>query len=71
MLRLDNLLNVLDSNLNLTLTIISNNEQIVTFNASAGVWPINQALVGEEVERIGVESADHFNIYLATVPPTP
>lgn len=67
---LEKLLNLLNKNLNLTLTIIDNDEQIITFNA-AGSGAIDVILGIRIVERIGVEAADHFNIYLEAVPGEP
>ena len=62
-MNLGQLLDVLKQNLNLTLTIIDNGEQVITFNASGSIG-VDVWLNIKEVERIGIESADHFNIYL-------
>ena len=67
---LADLLDVLDNNLNLMLTIMDG-DPVITFNAT-GAGAISDELGAREVDRIGVESGEHFNIYLkAVVPPGP
>lgn len=62
---LTNLLEVLEGNMNLMLTIVDGNP-VITFDA-AGASAISSELGLREVDRIGVETAEHFNIYLKAV----
>lgn len=66
---LQSLLSVLESNLNLMLTVIDGSP-VITFDA-AGAGAISSELGAREIDRIGVESAMHFHIYLKPLPEEP
>lgn len=63
------LLTLLEGNLNLMLTIIDGNP-VITFDAT-GASAISDELGAREVDRIGVESGEHFNIYIKPLPDEP
>lgn len=64
---LASLLEVLEGNLNLMLTIIDGNP-VITFDAAGGA-AISAELGAREVDRIGImDGENHFNIYLKALP---
>lgn len=65
---LANLLLVLEGNMNLMLTIIlDGGSRLITFDA-AGASAISDEIGAMEVDRIGIDTAEHFNIYLKPEP---
>lgn len=67
---LASLLEVLKDNMDLMLTVLDGGVRVITFDAAGGT-AISTELGSREVDRLGVESSDRFNIYLKDLPPEP